>query len=229
RRASVGWASTQSNCVLQLNVPVQLLTRLISWPPCQWTIWLPTPFAPCVNNRLFARTGVVTLSDVNRMHVGVSHPGHDPAPTDFAWSTCNAPTMYSVTGSSVARLLGATAAAIRPTALPVPISLTRQAPIPPTSNPEPQSTHAPGVTIGDPMNTNELCRHEPALWNSHHAGSVGDVVLSENRISIPLTCSMPVSSWSERIARSNPEFVLQANVLFMTPPSEKQLSQRMLM
>src|SRR5262245_55993187 len=65
--------------------------------------------------------------------------------------------------------------------------------------------------------------------NAHHAGSTGELDLSETRISIPLTTGMPASSCNESTARSEPVFVLHANALFMTPPSAKQLSQRMLM
>jgi hypothetical protein len=55
--------------------------------------------------------------------------------------------------------------------------------------------------------------------NSHHAGNVGALALSETRISIPLTFGMAVSSCTDSTINSEPTFVSQAKDLFMTPPS----------
>ena len=69
RRDAVASVVAQSNCVVQLNVPLHWFTRFASWPFCQFTIWLLAPLAPPVNRRLLASTGVVMFSDVSHLSV----------------------------------------------------------------------------------------------------------------------------------------------------------------
>src|SRR5262245_57442193 len=71
-------------------------------------------------------------------------------------------------------------------------------------------------------------RQVPRFLKLHHSGSAGAAALIPMLNASPETSGIGASSTNDRMARSAPTFVLQANVLFMTPPSAKQLSQRML-
>src|SRR5262245_50349363 len=159
-------------------------------------IWLSSPLAPCVSRRSLGELGVATLSEVKRRQTGMSQPAQEPRPTVLVWSRINAPTMYSVVGSRWTGLAADTAAAQKPTALPGPAS-PRWYPVlgkPPASAPPPQSTQLPTGSTGDATKPSAFPLQLPVFLNSHHAGNVGPVDLRENRISIPVTRGMAVSS-----------------------------------
>src|SRR5262249_14774574 len=119
-----------------------------------------------------------------------------------------------------------TAAAPMIFALPGPSAVVLYAPMPAPCSVVPQSRQFTEGTCEPFKNLSEVCRHEPRFLRSHHGGSVGAAALSVTTNSRPVTSAIGVSSTNDSTSCSLPAFTLQANVLFMTPPSARQWSQR---
>src|SRR5882672_10679776 len=99
--------------------------------------------------------------------------------------------------------------------------------IAPMAPPSAQSAHATALPGALAAIESEVCRQLPAALNCHQAGgAVGND--RSTRDSRPVTPRTVRNGTNDAEMTSEPVFVLQANVLFATPPSPQQAFHRRL-
>src|SRR5437773_1669713 len=89
------------------------------------------------------------------------------------------------------------------------------------------STQLTSLPTAPVVKASEFRRQVPAFLNAHQAGSVALAERMSTTISCPETTGIGSTSTNDNTSSSPPAFVSHAKFLFMSPPSSKQLSQRM--